>query len=77
MVVLNWDHNPPCACNQYIVLPCRKRKWRTLADKEEANDRLFGRGNNKRKYNKLRRKTPPRLRMIGTEEYTPLVSVNL
>ena len=43
--------------------------------KTAAKDRFGGGGNNKRKENKVRRKTPLRLRSRGTKEDMPLGSV--
>ena len=46
-------------------------------DKAEEKYMLGGGGNNKRKWNTGRRKTPMRLLSRGTEEDTPLGSVIL
>ena len=56
---------------------CRKGKWREMAAKATAKDKLGGGGKKKSKYNKERRKTPLRIFCRCTEEDTPLGSVLL
>ena len=75
--MLPQDQHPPYACHQYRVHICRKGKWRTLAAKAEAKDRLGGGGKKNSKYNKGGRKTPLSLFSRVNEEDTPLGSVLL
>ena len=75
--VLTRDQRLPCACHQYSVRPCKKGERRMLAAKVEEKDRLGSGGKNNSKHKNGIRKNPLRLRSIGTEENTPLVSVHL
>ena len=77
VVVLLRDQRSPCTCHHTSLRLCIKGKWRTLASKSAAKNRLGGGGKKKSKEEKGKRKTPLSIHSIGTEEDTTFGSVIL